>query len=147
MDTKKISDAQLEELKTSNTAIREIMGAKLSILGLKAEFDNGTLVLRGTAADLATRQQAVAIASRTPGVKRVEDKMEVGSGSAGAAGGIGASAGGRSYTVKKGDTLSEIAQRELGAASRWKEIFEANRATLTDPDKIMPGQVLALPKT
>ena len=72
MDTKKISDAQLGELKTSNTAIREIMGAKLPIQGLKAEFDNGTLVLRGTAADQATRQQAVGIASRTPGVKRVD---------------------------------------------------------------------------
>lgn len=152
MATKKMSDEDLGELKTSNTVIRGIIGAKLAITDLKADFDNGTLVLRGTALSQAVRQNAVDIARRTPGVKHVDDRMEIGSGAAatGAAAPGGAPTGGagaRTYTVKKGDTLSEIAQRELGAASRWKEIFEANRGTLNDPDRIMPGQVLTLPKT
>lgn len=47
------------------------------------------------------------------------------------------------YTVRKGDTLSAIAQRELGAASRWPEIAELN--SLLDPDLIYPGQELRLP--
>ena len=51
----------------------------------------------------------------------------------------------RSYTVQSGDTLSEIAQRQLGRASAWQSIFDANRDQLDDPDLIRPGQVLRLP--
>ena len=51
----------------------------------------------------------------------------------------------RTYTVASGDTLSAIAQRHYGNASRWPMIFEANRDKLSDPDKIFPGQVLRLP--
>ena len=53
--------------------------------------------------------------------------------------------GERSYTVEKGDTLSKIAKEQLGHASAWKQIFEANRDTLDDPDRIFPGQVIKLP--
>ena len=48
------------------------------------------------------------------------------------------------YVVQSGDTLSEIAQKQLGDASRWQEIFELNRALVSDPDQISPGQVLVL---
>jgi nucleoid-associated protein YgaU len=51
----------------------------------------------------------------------------------------------RTYTVVSGDTLSRIAQRVYGRASRWPKIFEANRDQLDDPDRIRPGQVLKLP--
>ena len=50
------------------------------------------------------------------------------------------------YTVKAGDTLSGIAQRLLGKASDYMEIFNANRDQLSDPDKIQPGQVLKIPQ-
>jgi nucleoid-associated protein YgaU len=53
--------------------------------------------------------------------------------------------GQRTYTVEKGDTLSQIAKEQLGNASAWKQIFEANRDVLDDPDRIFPGQVLKLP--
>jgi len=53
--------------------------------------------------------------------------------------------GAQTYTVRKGDTLSHIAQRHYGKASRWHAIFEANRDQLDDPDRIQPGQVLRLP--
>ena len=49
------------------------------------------------------------------------------------------------YTVVAGDTLSHIAQRHYGKASRWPAIFEANRDKLSDPDRIFPGQVLRIP--
>lgn len=52
---------------------------------------------------------------------------------------------GKTYTVKAGDTLSKIAERELGNANAYMSIFEANRNILTDPDKIRPGQVLTIP--
>lgn len=51
----------------------------------------------------------------------------------------------RTVTVKKGDTLSAIAKRELGKASLWPKLFEANRDQLDNPDRIKPGQVLKIP--
>ena len=48
----------------------------------------------------------------------------------------------QTYTVKSGDTLSEIGQKH-GVA--WRDIFEANRDQLDDPDKIRPGQKLRIP--
>jgi len=54
-------------------------------------------------------------------------------------------AGSRSYTVKAGDSLSKIAKQELGDASKWPSIYEANRDKISNPDLIHPGQVLTLP--
>jgi nucleoid-associated protein YgaU len=51
----------------------------------------------------------------------------------------------QSYTVEKGDSLSKIAKKVYGKASRWKEVFEANQDHIKDPDLIYPGQVLRLP--
>lgn len=50
------------------------------------------------------------------------------------------------HTVKKGETLSAIAQHYLGKASLYPKIFEANRPMLSDPDKIYPGQMLRIPR-
>jgi nucleoid-associated protein YgaU len=51
----------------------------------------------------------------------------------------------RTYTVKAGDSLSKIAQRELGDASKWHAIYDANRDKISNPDLIHPGQVLTMP--
>jgi LysM repeat protein len=48
-----------------------------------------------------------------------------------------------SYTVRSGDTLSAIALRELGRASRYPEIADLNK--ITNPNRIQPGQVLRIP--
>ncbi|KRA54207.1 peptidoglycan-binding protein LysM [Pseudoxanthomonas sp. Root65] len=53
--------------------------------------------------------------------------------------------GEQTYTIEKGDTLSKIAKEHLGSANAWKQIFEANRDTIEDPDRIFPGQVIKLP--
>lgn len=50
---------------------------------------------------------------------------------------------GKTYTVKRGDTLSRIAQTQLGKASRWPELARLNG--LRDPNKLTPGQRLRLP--
>lgn len=52
----------------------------------------------------------------------------------------------RTYTVQSGDTLSSIAKHFYSDASLYMKIFEANKSTLTSPDKIMPGQVLYIPE-
>ena len=46
--------------------------------------------------------------------------------------------------VKRSDTLSGIADKQLGDANRWPEIFRLNRDILSDPDRITPGQVLVI---
>ena len=71
--------------------------------------------------------------------------IKVTGGGAAAPAAAAASTGGRTYTVKAGDTLSAIAKEHLGSASAYTKIFEANRDQLTDPDKIKPGQVLKIP--
>jgi len=52
----------------------------------------------------------------------------------------------RVYVVKPGDSLSVIAQRELGAGRRWPEIYELNKEVIgANPNLIRPGQKLVLP--
>ena len=51
----------------------------------------------------------------------------------------------RTYSVVGGDSLSKIAKKLYGDAGRWKEIFEANKDTIKNPDLIHPGQVLKIP--
>ena len=53
--------------------------------------------------------------------------------------------GEQQYVVQKGDNLSKIAKNLLGDANAWKQIFEANRDVLDNPDKIFPGQTLKIP--
>lgn len=52
----------------------------------------------------------------------------------------------RTYTVVAGDSLSKIAKREYGDASKWPKIYDANRDQIKNPDLIHPGQVLNLPR-
>ncbi len=47
------------------------------------------------------------------------------------------------YEVVSGDSLSKIGQR-YGVG--WKEIYEANRDKIKDPDLIQPGWKLKIPK-
>lgn len=51
----------------------------------------------------------------------------------------------RTYTVKSGDTLSKIAQREYGNAGDWRRIYEANKDEIKNPDLIYPGQTFIIP--
>lgn len=50
-------------------------------------------------------------------------------------------------TVRRGDSLSAIAERVYGEQDRWRDIFDANRAQLADPDEIATGTQLRLPSS
>lgn len=59
-------------------------------------------------------------------------------------GGQGGGGGGEeTYEVKSGDTLSKIGHHH---GVSWQDIFEANKDTIKDPDKIFPGQKLRIPR-
>lgn len=51
----------------------------------------------------------------------------------------------REYTIKKGDTLWKIAERELGKGHRWKYIYELNKSVIKNPNKLKAGRKILIP--
>jgi len=51
----------------------------------------------------------------------------------------------KKYVVKAGDSLSKIAQEFYGDAKRWKEIHEANKDKIKNPDALQAGWELVIP--
>ena len=94
--------------------------------------------------DFGNVRAGVATTPRTrtrPSVKPRADFSNVTSGSRSTA----PAATPRTYTVRKGDSLSKIAKAVYGDARKWKRIHEANEAQIADADLIHPGQVLTIP--
>lgn len=107
------------------------------VSNLNVQEQDGVLRLTGTAPDAQTKQRLWDEYNRLdPDMRSGDLVMDVEVAQGGGAG------GGDTYTVQKGDTLSAIGSRH-GVA--WREIFEANRDQLDDPDKIVPGQKLRIP--
>jgi len=102
---------------------------------VKVAVDGDTVKIEGTAPSQEIREKIIIAAGNTLGTAKVEENLKV----------AGETKEPKFYTVKKGDTLSEIAQSQLGKSSRYPEIFEANKPMLKHPDKIYPGQVLRIP--
>jgi len=50
------------------------------------------------------------------------------------------------YTIKKGDVLSRLSQELLGTSKRMKELVELNRDVIRNPDRLIPGTVIKVPK-
>ncbi len=57
----------------------------------------------------------------------------------------GAKGGGRVITVQPGETLGTIAMKYYGTAGRWRDIYNANRDRLKNPDIVPAGMRLRLP--
>jgi LysM repeat protein len=51
----------------------------------------------------------------------------------------------RTYTVRSGDTLSEIAAKFYGNPAHWTWIYAANRAKIHNPNSIYVGETLTIP--
>lgn len=138
--------AQGDEGDKIEREIQRALGENVS--NLNARFDDGNVSLTGTAKSVAAKEKAALIAGNVRGVERVNaDGINVASNGADKMGdAVGAKAGtSKFYTIQSGDSLSKIAQRELGDANRWNELFEANREVIEDPDKIYPGQQIRVP--
>lgn len=56
-----------------------------------------------------------------------------------------AAPGGRTFTVREGDTLTTIAAQVYGDAAHWRAIFEANRDQLSSEDQLRVEQILRVP--
>ncbi|MFH1039399.1 MAG: LysM peptidoglycan-binding domain-containing protein [PVC group bacterium] len=50
------------------------------------------------------------------------------------------------YTVQPGDNLARIAEKFYGDRTAWKQIYQANRQTLANPNALKVGQELTIPR-
>ena len=53
----------------------------------------------------------------------------------------------KTVEVREGETLSDIAKRELGDGNKWRALWLANKNVIPNPDRLSPGTVLQLPTT
>lgn len=109
----------------------------LQVDNLKVSFDapSSTVHVSGTAKDQATKEKVILCCGNIAGVEKVTDDLAVQERAPEA----------QYHIVVKGDTLSAIAKKYYGDASKYPQIFEANKPMLKDPDKIYPGQSLRIP--
>ena len=50
-----------------------------------------------------------------------------------------------SYTIKAGQTLSDVAGELLGTRGRWREVYEANKDKIPDPNRVKAGITVVFP--
>lgn len=53
----------------------------------------------------------------------------------------------KTYKVKKGDCLWNIAKKFYGDGSKYTVIYKANKDKISNPNLIYPGQILTIPAT
>ena len=124
--------------KDAGEAIAEYIRVQgLQVENLKVVFDapSSSVHVSGTAKDQATKEKVILCCGNIDGVEKVTDALDVKERAPEA----------QYHTVAKGDTLSAIAKKYYGDASKYPEIFEANKPMLKHPDKIYPGQSLRIP--
>jgi nucleoid-associated protein YgaU len=129
-------DERLRELQGGNELLRLILEMNQGVENPRVEFNDGVATVWGKAPNQAVRENTILVIGNVQGVARVDDRMEV----------VEPGPSATFYTVKKGDTLSAIAQQQYGDAGKYPKIFEANRPMLEHPDRIYPGQVLRIPE-
>jgi nucleoid-associated protein YgaU len=115
-----------------------IRAQNLDVSDLKVNFEAQTATVRvaATAKDQATKEKVILCCGNITGVEKVIDDLAVREPAPVA----------QFHTVVKGDTLSGIAKKYYGDASKYPQIFEANKPMLAHPDKIYPGQSLRIPE-
>ena len=120
-----------DELKT------ELDSHKLGTENVTIDKQGDTAIVHGEVPSRDILERAVVAIGNTVGISKVETDVKVATHSTPSS----------MYTVKKGDTLSQIAEAQYGKgkASQSKLIFEANQPMLKSADKIYPGQVLRVP--
>lgn len=137
-------------------AIRKNIETSLGgqVRNLEVEFKDAKVTLRGEVDSQAVRTKAILAAGNVEGVFSVDAAGIAIRPPAGAAPAVAEAAaphegaGGAKetfYDIQRGDTLSGIAKRFYGDASKWPRLFEANREIIKDPDKIYPGQKIVIP--
>jgi nucleoid-associated protein YgaU len=122
----------------------ELDSHRIGTENVKVDVRGDKAVLSGEAPSRDVLERAVVAIGNTIGISKVETDVKLPTPVASTA---QVAAATTMYTVKKGDTLSAIAEHVYGKgrSAQHRAIFEANQPMLTSPDKIYPGQVLRIP--
>ena len=124
--------------------VRFVNKLGLPVQGLKIDLNEEIATVYGAVESQETREKVILAVGNTTGIARVDDRITVTTPKAQAAPQVKLQS--VYYTVVSVDTLSGIAKRQYGDASKYPVIFEANKPMLSDPNKIYPGQVLRIPQ-
>ena len=105
--------------------------------GVKIAVDGDKVHVTGTAANTEQAENIAIALGNTVGVQTVQNDIKPATTAPEL----------KFDTVKSGDTLWAISEREYGKGKgdKYDTIFQANCPMLTHPDKIYPGQVLRIP--
>ena len=112
------------------------LGEKLGIREGKVEEQNGILRVWGTVENNYHKDQLWDAIKATGGSHPTDIVADIQVSNPGVY---------ATHTVAKGESLSKIAKHYYDDLMKYKQIFEANRDQLSDPDKIEVGQVLTIP--
>ncbi len=120
-----------DETASAETLNKEVADLGIDTTGLDIKVDGDKVTVSGGDNLSAEEREKVILAvGNVEGVAEVEAEVDNEP---------------KFHTVEKGDTLWAVAEKALGNGARYKEIFEANKPMLTDPDRIYPGQNLRIP--
>ena len=124
--------------------IEQELGSNVDNVGVL--YKDGRVELHGTAKSQAAKEKAALIAGNVKGVNAVDDDgLKVAGQTSAPAVATSSTGSTQYYTIESGDSLSKIAQRFYGDPQKYKELFDANREVIQDPDKIYPGQKIRIP--
>lgn len=140
----------------------KVQGALESVRGqfpkarVNAQVADEVVTLTGRAPDIDTKTRIMAAFNSAVETENTINQIQIDQPAPHAAGaspvnlgaqpiGTTAASESRMHDVVAGDTLSALAKKYYGDASKYNRIFEANRDQLDDPDKIKVGQRLRIP--
>jgi LysM repeat protein len=129
-----------------------ILANNPGVENLGVEYDDGFVTLSGHCTNKAAFQKCVLMAGNVQGVKDVyATGLEAYVDPAATTAAPTATAPAEQepeeayYVVVQGDSLWKIAAKHYGDGNKWRQLFEANREVILDPDKIFPGQKIRIP--
>ena len=131
----------MDKLANSQMAMRltnYVVQLGLKVENLNIEVDGEKAMVQGKTNSKEEKEKVILAVGNVEGIATVDDRISVEEEMPAPEAAF--------YEVKKGDTLSAISKKYYGNANRYREIFEANRPMLADPDKIYPGQMLRIPQ-
>jgi LysM repeat protein len=147
-DVAQQQDQGFEQLKQKYQPVLRVM-EQHHVRGLDVQKQGNKILIRGIMPSEAAKNKVwEQIGLVDPTYQDLAHEILVEATSAAGASGSGGSAeraGGQTYTVKAGDTLSKISKQFYGDPMQYERIFNANRDKLSDPNKIQPGQELVIP--
>lgn len=124
-----------DDAPTADDLKKEIDSYDIGSESVTVEVDGDKAIIKGDVADQTTLEKIIIAAGNVTGISKVETQVTAPQAKDPVL-----------HTVKSGDTLWKIAEKQYGNGSKYTQIFEANKPMLSDPDKIYPGQVLRIPQ-